>query len=209
MCHPCWPQEKRLMDEAHQSISNRPTTVGINGWIILELFVFIVPTVYNVTSLLWIIGPGENIPNGFWTYYRIPNLIMCWLALNRPLMYLQALGPFIQMLAQTINTTGQFAFLFLEFLIPFVIGIYVTFGTPGGKIDRYVLSWSFITLKIRRSMCTIKIVRCDYDVIQLKNYYIIRDLFNLLENFTFIPFTSSNHIPSHPFTSEKWHHEVE
>ena len=135
-CHPCWPMEKVLTEEKYESTSNLPNTVGINGWIILELFIFIVPTSYNVACFLYIFGYGDNIPNEFWVYQRIPNLILCWLALNRPLMYLQALGPFIQMLSQTLNSTAQFAFLFLEFLIPFVFGIYITFGSPGGKMDR-------------------------------------------------------------------------
>ena len=141
MCHPSWPEEERLVEESHQSISKLSTTKGINGWIILELIIFILPSAYNTASILWFFGYGDSIPAEFWTYQRIPNLIIVWLALNRPLMYLQALGPFIQMLAQTLNSTAQFAFLFLEFLIPFVVGVYITFGRPGGKINYYVIAF--------------------------------------------------------------------
>ena len=141
MCHPCWPEEERLVEEAYQSIKKLINTKGFNGWIILELFIFILPSAYNVASILYFFGYGDNIPNEFWIYQRIPNLIIVWLALNRPLMYLQALGPFIQMLAQTLNSTAQFAFLFLEFLIPFVVGVYITFGRPGGKINYYVIAF--------------------------------------------------------------------
>ena len=60
-------------------------------------------------------------------------MVVIWLGLNRPLMYLQILGPFIQMLGQTVVSTGQFAFLFMEFLVPFVCGVWITFAKPGGK----------------------------------------------------------------------------
>ena len=109
--------------------------VGVDGWMMIEILIFALQTGYCILSAIWIFTndvENEIIPARLWDYYRFVLLIVCFLALNRPLMYLQSLGPFIQMLSQTVNTTAQFAFLFLEFAIPFVCGIWIMFGDPAG-----------------------------------------------------------------------------
>ena len=153
-CHPCWPVEQMLQEVAENNVQNISTLVGINGWIVIEILLFLLVTGYNVLSALWIFTDGA-LPDGkleepryLWDYYRIPLLLVIWLALNRPLMYLQTLGPFIQMLAQILNTTGQFGFLFLEFAIPFVCGIWITFGLPGGE---YLIGKNFVGQNFRRT----------------------------------------------------------
>ena len=98
---------------------------------VVEIVLVVTYTIYTTLSVAWMFDK-HAIPDELWKYFRMPLMISIWLGLNRPLMYLQALGPFIQMLGQTVVSTGQFAFLFVDFLVPFVCGIWICFGTPGG-----------------------------------------------------------------------------
>ena len=111
----------------------------IDGWMFIEIVLFVLYSVYVILCIEWCYFDRYVIPWQVWTYLRIPLLIFVWLALNRPLLHLQGLGPFIQILGQTVVSTGQFAFLFIEFLVPFVCGIWITFGRPHGKFQLITL----------------------------------------------------------------------
>ena len=134
-CHPCWPIEEESLRGREDNIQSWKfgSFVDIDGWMVIEIVIVIIYTVYTTVSVIWMLNKNV-IPGAFWNYFRIPLLITIWLGLNRPLMYLQSLGPFIQMLEQTMVSTGQFAFLFIEFLVPFVCGIWILFGSPEGKL---------------------------------------------------------------------------
>ena len=107
--------------------------LNIDGWMVIEIVVLILYSAYVILCIIWIYFDRNVVPWSVWDVVRIPLLITLWLALNRPLMHIQLLGPFIQMLGQTVLSTGQFAFLYMEFYVPFVCGIWVTFGTPESK----------------------------------------------------------------------------
>lgn len=133
-CHPRWPQEQKVINEEEVNIKSETMGSFYDVWFILDVLCYVGLAFLSITRIMLI--SLEEVDNKYLItlkahYYAFPVILfIIWLRFMSAFRPFITLGPFIAMFGCIAEETVKFAFLFMEFLIPYACAIWIVFGGP-------------------------------------------------------------------------------
>lgn len=126
-CHPRWTEESDYLHKELSSLDDSRPRYWSDFWNIFDwiCYVFLVASI--TTHLVDIFVHSETMARA---HIRIMSvtIILLWLRLMKVARAFALLGPFIVMLSHMVKDLLRFAFLYLEFYLPFVCAFWMIFG---------------------------------------------------------------------------------
>lgn len=126
-CHPRWTEESDYLHKELSSLDDSRPRYWSDFWNIFDwiCYVFLVASI--TTHLVDIFKHSETLARA---HIRIMSvtIILLWLRLMKVARAFALLGPFIVMLSHMVKDLLRFAFLYLEFYLPFVCAFWMIFG---------------------------------------------------------------------------------
>ncbi|XP_065663244.1 uncharacterized protein LOC100201352 isoform X4 [Hydra vulgaris] len=140
-CHPRWPQERKLIEEEIRNINIETMGSLYDAWIVFDMLCYIGLAFLMITRIILI--SSKEVDNTYETalrahYYAFPVvLFIIWIRFMSSFRPFFAIGPFIAMFGSVAEETVKFAFLFMEFLIPYACTVWIIFGGPRWDDNSY------------------------------------------------------------------------
>lgn len=128
-CHPRWCGEEMFLAQEEATVLKRFTTdFWTDGWNYIEAICLVMACIQTaLTIALFLHHENAHLTKAL-MYYSSAFTLVVWLRLNRCLRSNHTIGPFIAMLEECVIVLERFAFLFLDFYIPFACAFWVLFG---------------------------------------------------------------------------------
>ncbi|XP_048759096.2 transient receptor potential cation channel subfamily V member 1-like isoform X2 [Ostrea edulis] len=131
-CHPRWTEESEYLKKELASLDEARPRYWSDFWNVFDwiCYVFLITSI--ATHIVDIFVHSDDLARA---HIRIMSvtIIMLWLRLMKVARAFALLGPFIVMLSHMVKDLLRFAFLYLEFYLPFVCAFWMIFG--GSKRD--------------------------------------------------------------------------
>ncbi|XP_061181626.1 transient receptor potential cation channel subfamily V member 3-like [Saccostrea echinata] len=133
-CHPRWTEESDYLKKELANLDEARPRYWSDFWNIFDwiCYVFLIASI--ATHIVDIFVHTDDLAR---SHIRIMSvtIILLWLRLMKVARAFSLLGPFIVMLSHMVKDLLRFAFLYLEFYLPFVCAFWMIFG--GSKRDYY------------------------------------------------------------------------
>ncbi|XP_062576735.1 transient receptor potential cation channel subfamily V member 3-like [Saccostrea cucullata] len=133
-CHPRWTEESDYLKKELANLDEARPRYWSDFWNIFDwiCYVFLIASI--ATHIVDIFVHTDDLAR---SHIRIMSvtIILLWLRLMKVARAFSLLGPFIVMLSHMVKDLLRFAFLYLEFYLPFVCAFWMIFG--GTKRDYY------------------------------------------------------------------------
>eukprot|EP00105_Crassostrea_gigas_P041955 XP_019926103.1 PREDICTED: transient receptor potential cation channel subfamily V member 1 isoform X2 [Crassostrea gigas] len=134
-CHPRWTEESDYLHKELASLDDSRPRYWSDFWNVFDwiCYVFLVASI--TTHLVDIFKHSETLARA---HIRIMSvtIILLWLRLMKVARAFALLGPFIVMLSHMVKDLLRFAFLYLEFYLPFVCAFWMIFGGSKKGYDK-------------------------------------------------------------------------
>ncbi|XP_069127944.1 uncharacterized protein [Argopecten irradians] len=126
-CHPRWPEEElflraELKDLDKMSPKYFKDYWNVFDWVCYGFLFFVI-----ITHLVDIIHHSEDLARLHISVMAL-TIIMLWVRLAKCARPFSLIGPFIVILSHMLNDLLRFAFLYLEFFLPYVCAFWMIFG---------------------------------------------------------------------------------
>eukprot|EP00111_Clytia_hemisphaerica_P011884 TCONS_00034914-protein len=127
-CHPRWSQEKTFLESEMKAVRTRKQGLLSDPWNVFDFLTYAAVSTVIVTRLASFFikkdAPSDEIHLKAYT----ATLIFMWLHFMKSCRPFTTLGPFITMLGHVMKDTITFAFLFVEFFVPYTVSFWILFG---------------------------------------------------------------------------------
>lgn len=126
-CHPRWTEESDYLKKELSSLDDSRPRYWSDFWNIFDWICYVFLVVSITTHLVDIFDHSETVARA---HIRIMSvtIILLWLRLMKVARAFALLGPFIVMLSHMVKDLLRFAFLYMEFYLPFVCAFWMIFG---------------------------------------------------------------------------------
>lgn len=137
-CHPRWPEERKFLESELKDLDKMSPKYFKDYWNIFDWVCYTSLFVVIVTHIIDIVAHSEEMARLHISVMAI-TIILLWLRLMKCARSFSLIGPFIVILGHMITDLFRFAFLYLEFYLPYACAFWMIFG--GDRIayeDRFI-----------------------------------------------------------------------
>ncbi|XP_078318077.1 uncharacterized protein LOC111118347 isoform X2 [Crassostrea virginica] len=131
-CHPRWTEESEYLQKELEGLDDARPRYWSDFWNIFDWICYVFLMASITTHIVDIFVHSDDLARAHIRIMAV-TIILLWLRLMKVARAFAVLGPFIVMLYHMVKDVLRFAFLYLEFYLPFVCAFWMIFG--GSKKD--------------------------------------------------------------------------
>ncbi|XP_021345291.1 uncharacterized protein LOC110445166 isoform X4 [Mizuhopecten yessoensis] len=137
-CHPRWPEEELFLNSELKDLDKTSPKYFKDYWNVFDWVCYGFLFVVIITHFVDIMQHSEDLARFHISVMAI-TIILLWVRLAKSARPFSLIGPFIVILGHMLNDLLRFAFLYLEFFLPYVCAFWMIFGgTRVAYADRYI-----------------------------------------------------------------------
>ncbi|XP_072017913.1 LOW QUALITY PROTEIN: uncharacterized protein [Amphiura filiformis] len=126
-CHPRWPQESSFLQSEVEAIKDQSPEYFSDPWNYFDWFVYAQLMCIAIMHSVDIFVDAQGLSMITKRIFAV-TIIFLWLRFMKTARAFRALGPFIVMLGNIAIDLARFAFLYVEFYIPYACAFWMIFG---------------------------------------------------------------------------------
>ncbi|XP_060072617.1 transient receptor potential cation channel subfamily V member 3-like [Ylistrum balloti] len=126
-CHPRWPEEELFLRSELKDLDKMSPKYFKDYWNVFDWVCYGFLFFVIITHIVDIIHHSEDLARLHISVMAI-TIILLWVRLAKSARPFSLIGPFIVILSHMLNDLLRFAFLYLEFFLPYVCAFWMIFG---------------------------------------------------------------------------------